>query len=495
MLKQVPVTMERRDFLRYLGLGAAAALSSLTCRPSSRPPNIVLVVLDELGYYELSSMGHPLLETPVMDRIASEGMRFTQMLAGGPVCAPTRCVLMTGKHLGHASVRENSGENAIRAEELTIADILKKAGYATGGFGKWGLGGRGTTGVPEKHGFDVFFGYYDQVHAHTFFPEYLIRNSEEVPLAGNTGALYEGETFSQYRIFEESLAFIRKNRDRPFFCFCPWTPPHGLWGLPEDEPSWQRYKNKEWGGRGQFKEDDPQRYAAMVNMVDRQIGEILRLLEGLGIDDQTLLIVCGDNGGNTYFADDEHPLGFFAPNRDPRSGKVFRGGKGVLYEGGLRIPFLVRWPGKILAGATSDHLGYFPDMMPTLEELAGAKCPADTDGLSFLPALLGSSRASGNQRNHEYLYWEFQGQTAVRRNNWKAIKPALGEWELYDLDRDIEEQDDISTAHPDVLERLRSFARDAHEPHVRGKILDEELCSKDHNRTKNPLPHEKRLGR
>jgi arylsulfatase A-like enzyme len=461
----------------------------------SYPPNIVLIVLDELGYYELSCMGHPLLETPYMDRVAAEGMRFTQMLAGGPVCAPTRCCLMTGKHLGHASVRENSGENAIRADEMTLADILKRAGYATGGFGKWGLGGRGTTGVPENHGFDEFFGYYDQVHAHTFFPEYLIFNSTEVPLPGNTGALYEGRTFAQYRIFEEALRFIRKNKNRPFFCYCPWTPPHGLWGLPEDEPSWQKYKGKDWDGSGQFKPDDAQRYAAMVNMVDRQIGEILMLLKVLEIENQTLLIVCGDNGGQRYFANDKHPHGFFAPSRNPHSGRLFRGEKGLLYEGGLRVPFLVRWPGRISAGSVSRHLGYFPDIMPTLAELAEMECPDEIDGLSFLPELMGPDRAGRSQKKHEYLYWEYGGQIAVRRQNWKAYKPTDGAWELYDLDQDIEEKHDIASQHPELLDSMKAYAQEAHKPHIRGQILDVDLCRKDHTQTKKPLPHEKRLKR
>jgi len=210
------------------------------------------------------------MSLPNIDKIAAEGMRFTQMLAGAPVCAPTRSTLMTGKHMGHTSVRRNPGHEALRAEDVTVAQVLKKAGYATGGFGKWGVGGRGTTGVPEKHGFDVFLGYYDQVHAHTFFPAWLVRNSEEVPLKGNTGALYEGETFSHQVIFEESLKFIRDNKDRPFLCYCPWTPPHGAWGLPDDEPSWQKYKGKQWDAGYSTRKDEAPRYAAMVNMIDRQ---------------------------------------------------------------------------------------------------------------------------------------------------------------------------------------------------------------------------------
>ncbi|MBN2316641.1 MAG: arylsulfatase [Sedimentisphaerales bacterium] len=483
--------MERRDFLKLtVGVGASFCLhdTNSAAQAVHKRPNIVLIVLDELGYYELSCMGHPLLETPNIDRLAKEGMRFTQMLAGAPVCAPTRCCLMTGKHLGHASVRRNPGQEALRSEDVTVADVLRKAGYVTGGFGKWGCGGRGTTGVPEKHGFDVFFGYYDQVHAHTYFPAYLIKNSQEVPLKGNTGALYEGETFSHQLIFEEAMKFIRDNKDQPFFCYCPWTPPHGVWGLPEGEPSWQKYKDKQWDAGYSIKENEAQRYAAMVHMDDRQIGQILDLLEELKIDDNTLVIVSGDNGGHLYFQNETHPHGFFAPNVDPKTGQVFRGQKGLLYEGGLRIPFIVRWSGKVRAGMVSEHLGYFPDIMPTLAELAGVNCPADIDGISIVPTLLGGH----SQKNHKYLYWEFNGQTAVRCGHWKAYKPRKGEWELYDLSEDIEEKKNVAAQHRAKLEEMIGYANEAHEPHVPGDVLDMELCMKDHQKTKNPKPWEQR---
>ncbi len=488
------MNVNRREFMQVSSLGALSlAGSPVSWSKEKRPPNILFIMLDELGYYELSCMGHSIMETPNIDQLAKEGMRFTQLLAGGPVCAPTRCCLMTGKHLGHATVRENAGHNSILANETTVASVLKKAGYATGGFGKWGLGGRGTEGVPETHGFDTFFGYYDQVHAHTFFPEYLIRNSEEVPLEGNDGALYEGKTFSQHVIFDESVKFIRENKDRPFFCYCPWTPPHGLWGLPDDEPSYLKYKGKQWDAGSSMKKDDANRYAAMVNMVDRQIGQLMDLLKDLKIDDNTIVFVCGDNGGNLYFKNETHPHGFFGPNLDPKTGKVFRGQKGTLYEGGLRIPFIAHWPGKIEAGTVNHHLGYFPDIMPTLTELAGLSCPDDIDGLSIVPTLFGEKKVSRKQQQHEFLYWEFRGQTAVRWKNWKAVKPRKGDWELYDLGRDIEEKQNVAGEAPDVLTKMKQFAEESHKPHIKGKILDEALCMKDHNNTKNPKPWEKRL--
>ena len=258
---------------------------------------------------------------------------------------------------------------------------LESAGYATGGFGKWGCGGRGSTGVPEDHGFDVFFGYYDQVHAHTYYPPYLVRNSEEVPLKNNRGRS-DGETYSHYVIHEAAMKFIRDNKDQPFFCYMPITPPHGMFDIPDDDPAWQIYKDKPWP-------DQAKRYAAMVTMVDRQVGEVLDLLRELELEDNTIVFFCGDNGGNDYFRDQQHPRGFHNANKHPKTGVEFRGTKGTLYEGGLRIPMIARWPGKIAAGRVSDLLWYFPDVLPTVAELTGTKAPGDIDGISIVPELLG----------------------------------------------------------------------------------------------------------
>ncbi|MBN1419966.1 MAG: arylsulfatase [Planctomycetes bacterium] len=445
----------------------------------ARKPNIVFFIIDELGYYELSCLGHPDHRTPNVDRLAAEGIRFTQCLAGAPVCAPTRCVLMTGKHLGHTSVRDNPGWTPLREGEATIASMLKGAGYATGGFGKWGCGARGTSGVPEEHGFDVFFGYYDQVHAHTYYPRYLIRNSREVPLEGNTGDPYDGKTFSHYRIVEEAKRFIRENKDRPFFAYLPWTPPHGLWGFPKDDPSWALYRDKPWT-QGQRTRDDAKVYAAMVNMVDRQAGEILGLLKKLGLDDDTIVFFCGDNGTARYFGDADHPDGLFRPNVDPRTGRRFRGFKGSLYEGGLRIPFIVRWPGRIKKGRVTDHLASFADVMPTIADLAGADCPADTDGISFVPEILGEEAAGRTQRRHAYLYWEYGQAVAVRMDEWKAIRPKTkAAWELYDLSTDISETRDLAAARPEILRKMEGFAAEAHVPVRPGTVHDRSLLEKD----------------
>ena len=387
-------------------------VDKMATKPSGMP-NFIFIMLDEWAYFELSSMGHPQIQTPNIDRFASEGIRFTQCLAGGNVCAPTRSALMMGQHTGHVSRRYNSPTGTIRADEITIAQVLKEAGYKSGGFGKWGLGHRGTTGVPEIHGFDEFYGYYHQVHAHCYYPNYLIHNGEKVPLEGNSGDHYRGEQYSHYLIFEESKRFIRENKDRPFFAYFAWTPPHGTYTLPETDPSWQIFKDKPWPQERE-EPSGPKAYAAMVHMVDRHIGEILALLRELDLEENTLIFVAGDNGGQARFKSEEYPDGFFSPNRNPKTGELFRGGKGDFYEGGLRIPMMVRWPGKIQGGLVSDFLWYFPDVMATLAELAGLEKPAQIDGISLAPLLLGEETAGRKQEEHEYLFWESRGSIAVR---------------------------------------------------------------------------------
>ncbi len=444
------------------------ALAGEPARAATRP-NIVYIMADELGYYELSHMGHPHIQTPSIDGLAKQGMRFTQGLAGSSLCAPTRCILMTGKHSGHTSVRSNGGGTPLRAGEVTVASLLGKAGYATGGFGKWGCGGRGSTGVPEEHGFDTFFGYYDQVHAHSYYPPYLVRNSKEVELPGNEGGR-TGETYAHYEIFNAATRFIRENADRPFFCYLPITPPHGMFDIPEEDPAWAIYRDKEWPL-------EARRYAAMVSMVDRQVGEVIALLEELELDEKTLVIFCGDNGGNDYFASADSPRGFHAPNVDPRTGVEFRGRKGTLYEGGLRIPMIARWPGKIEPGQVSDHLWYFPDVMPTFCELAGVRCPQESDGISIIPELLGRPH---KQKKHEYLYWELGQQVAVRMENWKAILAGRsGQWALYELTTDVSEQNDVSAEHPEILARMKEFAGQAHEPAEEGTFFDRAIHERD----------------
>jgi arylsulfatase A-like enzyme len=448
-------------------LMAACLSTSLSWAGDGRPPNIVYVMSDELAYYELGHMGNPYIKTPRIDAMASEGMRFTAAYAGSPVCAPLRCNLMTGKHAGHASVRANDGGTPLRAGEITIASVLKAKGYATGGFGKWGCGGRDSTGVPEQHGFDVFFGYYDQVHAHSFYPPYLVRNSEEVALKGNVGGR-SGETYAHYEIMEAGLEFIRSNKDKPFFCYLPITPPHGMYDIPADDPAWKLYEGEAWIQDPSIHQD-VKNYAGMVSMVDYNVGQVLDLLKELGLEENTIVFFTGDNGGQDRFRSKEHPRGFFGPNKDPRTGVEFRGGKGNLYEGGLRIPSIARWPGRIEPGQVSDLVFYQPDVLPTLAGLCGAEVPEDVDGLSILPTLLGE----GEQARHEFLYWEYGNQMAVRQGNWKAILDRKNDkWALFDLARDVSETTNVADRHPQVLESLVAIAEAEHTPARTGTYTD-----------------------
>ena len=444
----------------------------------NRPPNIVYIMSDELAYYELSHMGNPHIRTPNIDRMAKQGIRYTQALAAAPVCAPLRCALMTGKHMGHASVRANGGGTPLRSDETTIASLLKQKGYATGGFGKWGAGGRDSTGVPEKHGFDVFFGYYDQVHAHSFYPPYLIRNSEEVQLEGNIGGR-SGKTYSHYAIMDEALDFIRDHQDQPFFCYLPITPPHGMYDIPSDDPAWQLYKNDQWIQDPSIK-DDVKNYAAMVSMVDHNVQQVLDLLKELNLEENTIVFFTGDNGGQDRFRDSKHPRGFFGPNVNPKTGVAFRGGKGNLYEGGLRIPFIVRWPGKIKPGQVSDLLFYQIDILPTLTELTGANTPADADGLSILPSLLGEKVVGHAQQQHPFLYWEFGPQTAVRIKNWKGIRPKpKADWEIYNLSQDPSEQHNLMEQKPELVKQMQAFANQSHQPVRSGEFTTEVRHQRD----------------
>jgi len=461
----------------HLALVLALSLTaSLT--QAAQPPNIVYMMSDELAYYELSHMGNPRIRTPRIDQMARQGLRFTQALAGAPVCAPLRCTLMTGKHMGHASVRANDGGTPLRADEPTIASMLKRLGYATGGFGKWGAGGRGSTGVPEQHGFDVFFGYYDQVHAHSFYTPYLIRNSQEVKLPGNVGGR-TGKSYSHYAIMDEAFKFIRANKDQPFFCYLPITPPHGMFDIPADDPAWRHYRDAEWVQDPQVPQD-VKNYAAMVSMVDDNLGAVLDLLKELELDERTIVFFTGDNGGQDRFRSPQYPRGYFGPNVDPRTGTEFRGGKGNLYEGGLRIPFIVRWPSHIKPGQVSDLLFYQPDMLATIAELTGVKDVPESDGLSITPTLLGAEAAGHPQKQHEFLYWEFGPQTAVRIDDWKAIRPqANRDWELYELSQDVSETKDVAAEHPTLIARVQAYAKQSHTPVRPGTFADRVAHERD----------------
>jgi arylsulfatase A-like enzyme len=357
---------------------------------------------------------------------------------------------MTGFHTGHTSVRSNTGGVPLEDSDITVAEVLKQAGYRCGGFGKWGLGDVRTSGVPEKQGFDVFFGYYHQIHAHDYWTDYLWRNSEKIDMTGEKGS---AERYTHYRIFEQTMDFIRQNKDRPFFCYAPWTPPHGKFQIPEDEPVWAMYKDKEWP-------KDAKVAAAMDTMVDRHVGELLGLLKELGIDERTVVFFCSDNGAAFRFEgvlDSSGPL---------------RGRKRDMYEGGIRVPMIVRWPGKIQAGQVSEHVWYFADVMPTLAELAGAGkyVPGGIDGISVVPTLLGRAE---EQKKHEYLYWEWHLydwskrenvpnglMQAVRMGKWKAVRHRSDEaFELYDLEKDVGEENNLAGQHSGVMRKIEAYIK------------------------------------
>ncbi len=464
----------------YIASMWCAFFATLNSACEADHPNIVYILVDELAYFETGFMGARDLHTPNMDRLAAGGVIMRNILSGGSNCAPARCTLLTGRHTGHTSVRGNSGDNAIRADERTIAEVLKPLGYATGGYGKWGVGGRDSTGVPEKHGFDEFFGYYDQVHAHTYYPPYLLRNSEEVALPGNHGGT-RGETYSQYVIHEAAMGFIRQHGGKqPFFAYLPYTPPHGPFAIPVEDPAYQYYAAKNLPREARL-------FAAMTTMVDRQIGEVLDLLAELGIEEDTLVFFSGDNGSQDRFADQSHPRGLFSGNKDPHSSLEFRGTKGSCYEGAFRVPFAVTWKGRIAPGRVSEHLGYFPDILPTIAEAAGAAVPPGIDGISFLPELLGSS-GGREQEQHQFLYFETERGRALRQEKWRIVKAPKGNgWELYNLQADPSESNDLAAADPDRLARLVSLAEQAHQPISAGTYTTRERADRDrHSKGQGP---------
>jgi arylsulfatase len=429
---------------------------------------VIFILADDLGWGELGCYGQQKIRTPRLDRMAAEGLRFTQFYAGNAVCAPSRCVLMTGKHAGHAFIRTNSeiqpeGQQAIPADTVTVARLLKNAGYATGATGKWGLGPPGSTGDPLKQGFDLFFGYNCQRHAHNHYPTYLWRNDQKVLLEGNDGGR-TGKQYSHDLMEAEALRFIQDNKDRPFFLYVPFTVPHVALQVPED--SLAEYKGK-WedppyeGGKGYQPHPHPRAaYAAMVTRLDRSVGRILDRLKALDLERDTVVFFSSDNGpvhGHVGGSDSE----FFA------SAGGLRGLKGQLFEGGIRVPFLARWPGHIRAGAVSDLPGAFYDVLPTLCEIAGAPVPADCDGVSVLPTLLGRE----GQRRHAFLYWEFPsygGQQAVRMGDWKAVRQNLNKGkvvtELYNLADDPGEKTDVAARHPDVVAKAERLMKENHQP-------------------------------
>jgi arylsulfatase A-like enzyme len=448
----------------WLALTAALAALALAL-PAQTPaaeskPNIVFILADDLGYGDLGSYGQAVIQTPNLDRLATQGMRFTQFYAGAPVCAPSRNVLMTGQHVGHATIRGNAKVD-LGPGDITVAALLKSAGYATGLVGKWGLGSEGTAGAPNAKGFDYFYGYVDQTMAHNYYPTYLLRNAERVPLRNvvpNPGPYGQGVAtvkldYSADLMADEAVQFLRDHRQGPFFLYFAPTLPHANNESRPDGmevPDYGPYANETW--------PSPDRgFAAMVTRLDAQVGRLLAELKTLGLEDNTLVVFTSDNGPH---AEGGHNAAFF------KSSGPLRGQKRDLYEGGIRVPLIARWPERIRAGTTSDHAGYFGDFMATAADLSGAKLPAGLDSLSFLPALTGSA---SNQKTHDALYWEFyEGASAqaVRFGNWKAVRSPMltGRIELYDLATDLAEKADVAAAHPDLVARAAALMQQAHVP-------------------------------
>jgi arylsulfatase A-like enzyme len=425
---------------------AFVALSQRRNQPQ-RKPNIILIVADDLGYGDLGSYGQTQIKTPNLDRLAREGMRFTQFYAGAPVCAPSRASLMTGFHQGHALIRGNTDINnrrvSLRAEDVTIAEVLKPAGYRTGVIGKWGLGEPETAGIPNSQGFDYWFGYLNQNLAHNYYPESLWRNTENVKIPKGT---YSHDLFTQ-----EALDFIRREQ-QPFFLYLAYTIPHAnnelgrKTGNGMEVPTDQPYSNESWP-------QQQKNYAAMVTRMDDDIGKLLALLKSLKLDDDTVVFFTSDNG----------PQGKDEGGFDPRffsSSGPLRGIKRDLYEGGIRESMIARWPGRIRAGVTSNQIWSLWYFLPTAAAMAGVKAPHGIDGISMLPALTGR-----RQPNHEYLYWEFHEGgyvQAVRLGRWKALRRLNSETELYDLQTDVKESHNLASDHPELVKRMAEIMRREH---------------------------------
>ncbi|MHC4614233.1 MAG: arylsulfatase [Planctomycetota bacterium] len=461
--------------LAATGSPAAAPAANAGPEAADGPkPNIVFILADDLGWAELGCYGQTKIRTPNIDRIAAEGIRFTQHYSGSPVCAPSRCVLLTGLHSGHALVRDNrenggwgpdqpEGQLELSAATVTVGHLLQRAGYTTGVIGKWGLGGPGSSGEPNRQGFDHWYGYLCQRVAHNHYPTHLWRNGRRENLEGNIWGNLTGRQYAPDLMAVEALHFIEKNKDGPFFLYLAFTIPHLAIQVPDDalaeyggawpDPPYE-------GGKGYLPHPAPRAgYAAMVTRMDRDVGRILELLARLDLDDDTIVVFSSDNGATYDIGGADSP--FF------ESAGLLRGRKGSVWEGGIRVPLVARWPRRIAPGRVTDHVSAFWDLLPTLMDLARAETPAGLDGISYAPTLLGD----GTQKRHEYLYWEFpskgySGQQAVRLGDWKGVRRRMHKGNsaiaLYDLGDDIGEQNDVAELHPEIIEQMQRIMRDAH---------------------------------
>ena len=431
-------------------------------------PNVIYILADDMGYGDLSCYGQQRFATPNIDRLAKEGIQFMQHYAGTSVCAPSRSVLMTGQHTGYTPIRSNMAAGNKRAflprSTITLAELFKQAGYATGAFGKWGLGAVGTEGDPNNQGFDEFYGFNSQALAHSYYPDFLIHNQEKVILERNHPD--KKVDYAPTLIHNQVMKFIDQNRDQPFFIYYPTIIPHAELVAPEEymarfsgkllpEKSFNGVKygapNYKTGGY----ESQPEghaAFAAMVTLLDDQVGEILDRLKQYGLDNNTIVIFSSDNGPHQEAGADPEYFNSNGP---------WRGIKRDLYEGGIREPMLARWPGHIAPGTKTDHISAFWDVLPTLADLLKVQPPKDIQGISFLPTLLGK----GTQKQHDYLYWEFHergGRQAIRKGKWKyvvynVLNKQKRTVELYDLDADPGEADNIASKHQDVVKQLQAL--------------------------------------
>jgi arylsulfatase A len=424
-------------------------------------PNIIYILLDDAGYGDFSCYGQQKFKTPHIDKLAAEGMKFTQHYSGSTVCAPTRCSLMTGMHTGHAYVRGNrevkpEGQAAMPADIVTIPRLLKTAGYTTGAFGKWGLGAPSSPSDPAEH-FDLFYGYNCQREAHLYYPDHLWRNKERINL--------DGKTYTGRMINDEALQFVRDSKGDPFFLFLPVTIPHAAMQAPENDMAAWREKFPEFEDvigkyAGSETKNPIAAFAAMMTIADEGVGQLMALLKELNIDDNTIVMFTSDNG--------PHQEGGHNPEFFNSNGPL-KGHKRDLYDGGIRAALIARWPGKIQAGSTSELICAHWDMLPTFCELGGVETPAGIDGISIVPELTDN----GTQTKHEFLYWEFYergGRRAVRFDNYKAVQLNLTSVtqtkgvELYDLTTDIGEENNIAEKHPVLVKRAQDYFAAAHTP-------------------------------
>lgn len=442
-------------------------------------PNIIYILADDLGYGDLSCYGQKKFKTPNIDKLAAEGMLFTQHYSGSTVCAPSRSALMTGMHTGHTIVRGNKeirpeGQYPIPDSTHTLAEVLKKASYATGAFGKWGLGAPRSEGNPLNQGFDRFYGYNCQRLGHNYYPYHLWSNNDSIVLPKNAGG--EQVSYGPGLIHEQTLEFLDRNKDRPFFLYVPTIIPHAELAAPESfmakhrgkYPPEKKYEGVDGGGgfnEGPYRsqEETHAAFAAMVHLLDSHVGDIVKKVGELGIADNTIIVFTSDNG--------PHQEGGADPEYFDSNGPL-KGVKRDLYEGGIRVPMIVKWPGKVKPGVETDHVSAFWDVLPTLSEIAGVESserPDGLDGISFLPTLLGNET---EQKEHDYLYWEFHergGRQAVRKGKWKGVRYNVfknpdGALELYDLSQDVGEDNNLAAKHPEIIAEMETIIDTARTP-------------------------------